>query len=541
MPNLNFTFEPDMHISGFAPTNGDVGSTFRVTGSGVCFTTGAYLVTSYNSEIPFTFTTGLIDSDTCALTGYVPDVAPQPNLSIRLVGRTSEDSKCCFQVTENTCILNCDVIVTGDLTVSGDVGITGDLTYSQPPINNSLTGFLIVDDFGKVHVRQIDPTGTTGQYNPAGVIMIAGSGLVGGGDVTISRRFDVGAGTGIHLTEDTINVNTGEIITTGQAFFNVDPGPGLTGDHRVYLGETLDLGVFVDNETIKFTGVSGNEIGAFTVVDGGITPEKVSFGFAGSNIKSGAANSVSGYITGGIGLDSFIWSGDENLVLNLDPTGVVYTSGDQDITGDKNFQGRVTIQELEVLGLLTATGDGIFVSDLRVTGDVSGVMANKSLAVSGLNTTDRYATSEVFSFTPQKNEGLEIFNMAYAAQSTGNYLILDVELNLGVSDQADAIICIFKDEEQTPIRAWTHNVYTIDYGQIYNMKYFIQYPEDTDIHNYKIKIGRRAVNGYNPLVYVNRLGSWPPDYPYASGYLGDAAVSSFVITEIKPHPTGSRW
>ena len=101
-------------------------------------------------------------------------------------------------------------------------GITGDLTYSQPPINNSLTGFLIVDDFGKVHVRQIDPTGTTGQYNPAGVIMIAGSGLVGGGDVTISRRFDVGAGTGIHLTEDTINVNTGEIITTGQAFFNVD-------------------------------------------------------------------------------------------------------------------------------------------------------------------------------------------------------------------------------------------------------------------------------------------------------------------------------
>ena len=28
-------------------------------------------------------------------------------------------------------------------------------------------------------------------------------------------------------------------------------GPGLTGDHKVYLGETLDLGVFVDNETIK--------------------------------------------------------------------------------------------------------------------------------------------------------------------------------------------------------------------------------------------------------------------------------------------------
>ena len=77
------------------------------------------------------------------------------------------------------------------------------------------------------------------------------------------------------------------------------------------------MGVFVDNETIKFTGVSGDEIGAFTVVDGGITPAKVSFGFAGSNIKSGAANSVSGYISGGIGFDDFVWSGDEKLTLNL--------------------------------------------------------------------------------------------------------------------------------------------------------------------------------------------------------------------------------
>lgn len=42
MPNLSFTYEPDMHISGFEPDNGDVGSSFRVTGSGVCSTTGAF-------------------------------------------------------------------------------------------------------------------------------------------------------------------------------------------------------------------------------------------------------------------------------------------------------------------------------------------------------------------------------------------------------------------------------------------------------------------------------------------------------------------
>ena len=65
MPNLSFTYEPDMHISGFEPDNGDVGSSFRVTGSGVCSTTGAFLVTSYGAEKQFTFQTGLIAPNVC--------------------------------------------------------------------------------------------------------------------------------------------------------------------------------------------------------------------------------------------------------------------------------------------------------------------------------------------------------------------------------------------------------------------------------------------------------------------------------------------
>ena len=40
--------------------------------------------------------------------------------------------------------------------------------------------------------------------------------------------------------------------------FNVNAGPGLTGDTTVAFGETLDLGVAVDDETIGFTGASGD-------------------------------------------------------------------------------------------------------------------------------------------------------------------------------------------------------------------------------------------------------------------------------------------
>ena len=62
--------------------------------------------------------------------------------------------------------------------------------------------------------------------------------------------------------------------------FNVNAGPGLTGDTTVAFGETLDLGVAVDDETIGFTGASGDHLGVFTVMDQGISTDKVNFGFA---------------------------------------------------------------------------------------------------------------------------------------------------------------------------------------------------------------------------------------------------------------------
>jgi len=570
---FHFTYEPDIFVSGISPTIVPTGGKFLVTGSGVCSATGVRASDtcggcSYN--IPFVTGFGH-NGGYCVVTGTLPDISPEAFMTLEVMNTRSTGTYYPFEVVSSApCIHNCEeVVITGNLTITGDLGISGSiqgatpalshagLVYLNPPVNNILTGFLAVDGNGNVFQRQIDPTGTTGQYNPGGVLMIAGSGLLGGGDVTLSRRFDVGEGTGVHITEDAVNVDTGIFMHTGAGFVDFNASVGLTGkfhtvsgDHvlagynmqsgRIFLGETINLGVAVDDDTIGFTGVSGDDLAVFTVMNNGITPDKVSFGFAGSNIKSGAANSVSGYITGGVGLNEFIWSGDSKQVINVDPTQVVMTTGDQVISGLKTFSGQVNISGLEVFGLLTATGDGIFVSDLRITGSVSGAMTMKSLNISGINFTDRYLTSEIVPPNPTQSDGLEIFNINYTAQEIGNYLILDTELNLSAKEICNATVSIFRDSEANPIRAWNQTIFTNNASDVFNMKYFHR-AEDTDLHTYKIRVGRRKTRGYSPILYINRMQSWPDIYPYASGYLGDAAVSSFLISEIKPHPTGSRW
>ena len=591
---FTFTYEPNIFVSGISPEIVSTGNVFEISGSGVCSATGVTLTDGCGGcrhNIPFITGYGK-NTNYCVVTGTLPDVSPEAFMTLEVANTRSTGTFYPFEIVSSApCIHNCEeVIITGSLTVTGNVSVTGDMTYYNPPINNILTGFLAVDGNGKIFQRQIDPTGTTGQYNPGGVVMIAGSGLLGGGDVTLSRRFDVGFGSGTIVSNDgvsigqgsgitinsgnvsvgqgsgiivgndgTVSVNTGELLHSGAGYIDVHASVGLTGNFaipgtafrnlqsgRLWLGETLQLGVACDDDTIGFTGVSGDDLAVFTVMDNGITPDKVSFGFAGSNIKSGAANSVSGYISGGVGLNEFVWSGDEKIGINLNPTGhpylrnLVYTTGDQVISGLKTFSGQVNISGLEVFGLLTATGDGIFVSDLRITGSVSGAMTMKSLNISGLNFTDRYATTEIVPISPTQNDGIQIFSMEYTAQAVGNYLILDTELNLSAKELCDSVVSVFRDSETSPIRAWTQNVPGNNQGIIFNMKYF-HTAEDTDLHTYKIRIGRRQTRGYDPIVYINRMWQYPTEYPYASGYLGDAALSSFTVTEIKPHPTGSRW
>ena len=72
------------------------------------------------------------------------------------------------------------------------------------------------------------------------------------------------------------------------------------------------------------------------------------------------------------------------------------------------------------------------------------------------------------------------------------------------------------------------------------MKHFIE-AEDIEIHEYKVRVGRRRTNGWTPVLYVNRMWKNARGISDAANYMGAAASSSFIMSEIKPHPTGSRW
>ena len=78
--------------------------------------------------------------------------------------------------------------------MSGDFGLTGDMNLDLP-VNNIKTGFLVVDGAqgGTVAVRQVNPVAITG-FNPANTLIIGGSGLTGGGDLTVTRTIDAVAG-----------------------------------------------------------------------------------------------------------------------------------------------------------------------------------------------------------------------------------------------------------------------------------------------------------------------------------------------------------
>ena len=47
-------------------------------------------------------------------------------------------------------------------------------------------------------------------------------------------NLDVGAGSGIVINDDFVNVNTGFVLYTGDAYFNVNAAQGLTGVKGLY-------------------------------------------------------------------------------------------------------------------------------------------------------------------------------------------------------------------------------------------------------------------------------------------------------------------
>ena len=216
---LQYTFVPKLHISGIEPESVIVGNKFEMSGSGLCFASSGAFKSPYDTNaevVPFTIETGVgYNGNFCVLTGTTPDVPPN-DYQIQLYGSNSTGlfDEITVNPVQNTCIQDCNVVITGDLTVSGDFGLTGDMNLITLPVDNIKTGFLVVDGAqgGTVAVRQVNPVAITG-FNPADTLIIGGSGLTGGGDLTVTRTIDAVAGSGIHIG-DAINVDNGVLITT---------------------------------------------------------------------------------------------------------------------------------------------------------------------------------------------------------------------------------------------------------------------------------------------------------------------------------------
>jgi hypothetical protein len=109
----------------------------------------------------------------------------------------------------------------GSLTYSSD---TGAITYTGPSASevrahlsggtgityNSGTGEFTTTDGDIVH-NNLSGFVSNEHINHSGVTLTAGDGLTGGGDITASRTFNVGAGVGIKVATNTVSIDSGEI------------------------------------------------------------------------------------------------------------------------------------------------------------------------------------------------------------------------------------------------------------------------------------------------------------------------------------------
>jgi hypothetical protein len=74
------------------------------------------------------------------------------------------------------------------------------------------------------------------------LVLTAGAGLTGGGDLTANRTFDVGAGTGITVNANDVALDTTSTRNTDHAGVTITAGAGLTGGGDISATRTLDVG-----------------------------------------------------------------------------------------------------------------------------------------------------------------------------------------------------------------------------------------------------------------------------------------------------------
>jgi len=184
----------------------------------------------------------------------------------------------------------------------------------------------------------------------SGVNLTAGSGLTGGGDITASRTFNVGAGVGVTVNADDVAVNPGNGITANSTGTHVEVG----GDSSLVANST---GLFIDDSTLSIatsqltgdvalgTQTSGNYVATVSGGDG-LTGSGTGEGST-PTLAVGAGNGIS------VSADAVAVNGGSTLTVNS--TGV-HVNTDLSITnltlsGNLDVNGTLTTIDTQNLSV----------------------------------------------------------------------------------------------------------------------------------------------------------------------------------------------
>lgn len=260
------------------------------------------------------------------------------------------------------------MLVNSSLTVTAGSGLSGGGTISlggSATLNiGAGTGITVnADDVA------LDTTSTR-NTDHASVVLTAGAGLTGGGDITASRTFDVGAGTGITVNADNIAITgAGSLNTNAVVKWN---GSGFSNSTITDDGTTVIIGGNLTvNGTVTYINSTTLEIGDNIIVLNKNETGTPSMN-AGIEIERGTSPNV-----------SFLWieSGgywstvDKPLQIgSIADAGGAY-SGNKYLVSDNGVVKYLTAAELaiDVTGAMTfVEGNGI---DISVSGSTVTISA----------------------------------------------------------------------------------------------------------------------------------------------------------------------
>jgi hypothetical protein len=221
---------------------------------------------------------------------------------------------------------------------------------------------------------QLD-TSSTRNTDHAFVVLTAAAGLTGGGDITTNRSFAVGAGTGITVNADDVAITGAGSLTTN--YLTKWNGTGFANSTVTDDGTTVTIGGNLTvNGNITYVNSNTVEIGDSIILlnrDETSTPSQD----AGLEIERGTSANVSFLYKEGLGYWSTV---NQGFHIGSIPDATAAYSGNKYLVSDAGVIEYLTSADLagDVISNITVTGsNGISVSGSGTT----------TIAISGTNAT----------------------------------------------------------------------------------------------------------------------------------------------------------